>query len=89
MNIGRDQIRGALFNFFVVKKCPFLYLPDTAHSFQNNPCEDIENEQNELYKLRSDSVFDVIKKDCVIALYSPPNSLELFYLCKVKEFGIA
>ena len=48
--------------------------------------EDIENEQNKL-EMRSDSVFDVIKKDGVIALYSPPNSLELFYLCKVKEFG--
>ena len=51
--------------------------------------EDIENEQNELYEMRSDSVFDVIKKDGVIVLYSPPNSLELFYLCKVKGFGIA
>ena len=51
--------------------------------------EDIKNEQNELYEMRSDSVFDVIKKDGVIALYCPPNSLELFYLCKVKEFGIA
>ena len=51
--------------------------------------EDIENEQNELHEMRSDSVFDVIKKDGVIALYSSPNSLELFYLCKVKEFGIA
>ena len=39
--------------------------------------------------MRSDSVFDVIKKDGVIALYSRPKSLELFYLCKVKEFGVA
>ena len=51
--------------------------------------EDIENEQNELHEMRSDPVFDVIKKDGVIALYSSPNSLELFYLSKVKEFGIA
>ena len=51
--------------------------------------EDIENEQKELYEMRSDSVFDVIKKDGVIALYSSTNSLGLFYLCKVKEFGIA
>ena len=28
MNIGGGQIRGAFFNFFVVKKCPFLYLLD-------------------------------------------------------------
>ena len=33
MNIGGGQIRGAFFNFFVVKKCPFLYLPDAALSF--------------------------------------------------------
>ena len=38
MNIGESQIRGALFNFFVVKKCPFLHLPDAAPSFYNYPC---------------------------------------------------
>ena len=32
--------------------------------------EDIENEQNELYEMKSDFVFDVIQKDGVIALYS-------------------
>ena len=40
MNIGGGQIRGALFNCFVVKKWPFLYLPDAALIFQNNPCKD-------------------------------------------------
>ena len=33
INIVGGQIRGALFNFFVVKKCPFLYLSDAALSF--------------------------------------------------------
>ena len=33
MKIGGDQIKGALFNFFVVKKCPFLYLSDAALNF--------------------------------------------------------
>ena len=33
MNIGGGQIMGALFKFFVVKKCPFLCLPDAALSF--------------------------------------------------------
>ena len=33
MDIGGGQIRGALFNFFVLKKCPFLYLLDAALSF--------------------------------------------------------
>ena len=37
MNIWGGQIRGALFNLFVVKKCPFLYLPDAALSFYNKP----------------------------------------------------
>ena len=32
--------------------------------------EDIENEQNELYEMKSDFVFDVIQKDGVIAPYS-------------------
>ena len=30
--IGGGQIRGPLFNFFVVKKCTFLHLPDPALS---------------------------------------------------------
>ena len=37
MNIGGSQIKEALFNFFAVKKCPYLYLPDAAFSFYNNP----------------------------------------------------
>ena len=37
MIIGGGQIRGALFNFFVVKKYFFLYLPDAALSFKITP----------------------------------------------------
>ena len=33
MNIRERQIRGVLFNFLVAKKCPFLYIADTALSF--------------------------------------------------------
>ena len=33
MNLGGGQIRGAIFNFFVVKKCPFFYLPDAVLVF--------------------------------------------------------
>ena len=33
MIIEGGQIKGALFNFFVEKKCPFLYLLDAALSF--------------------------------------------------------
>ena len=38
MNTGGGQIRIILFNCFMVKKCPFLYLLDAALSFKNNPC---------------------------------------------------
>ena len=38
INIGGGQIRGTLFHFFVVKKCPFLHLMYAALSFYNNPC---------------------------------------------------
>ena len=33
MNTGGGQIRGSLFNIFVVEKCPFPYLLDAAFSF--------------------------------------------------------
>ena len=36
MNIGLGQITDALFNFFAMKKGPYLYLPDAALSFYNN-----------------------------------------------------
>ena len=41
------------------------------------------------YKLRSESVNSVLTKNTTIALYSSSNSLELFYLCKVIDFGLA
>ena len=41
MNIGGGQIRDPLYNF-VVKKCPFLHLPDAALSFYNNPWRPID-----------------------------------------------
>ena len=56
---------------------------------------DDENESDEdaidmdVAQLRSENVFDIISIGCTIALFSPPNSNELFYLCKVLEFGEA
>ena len=34
-------------------------------------------------------IIGVIQKSNVTALYSSPNSLELFFLCKVISFGVA
>ena len=50
--------------------------------------DDVEDDL-ERYEMRSSTVIEVIQKNSVIGLFSPPNSLELFYLCKVLEFGIA
>ena len=46
-------------------------------------------EADEKYELRSNNVLDIVCKDSVIALFSPPNAFELFYLCKVLDFAIA
>lgn len=37
MNIGVAKIRGSLKIFSKVKKCPFIYLTNTAFNFKNNP----------------------------------------------------
>ena len=36
-----------------------------------------------------ETVNDVLAKDTGIALYSSSNALELFFLCKVLDFGVA
>ena len=50
-------------------------------------CE--EDDDMEIYKMRANSVIVIIQKDNIIASFSPPKSLELFYLCKVIEVGVA
>ena len=47
------------------------------------------SEEMEMFELRSESVVQAVKPGNVAALFSPPNSLELFYLCKVIESGVA
>ena len=42
----------------------------------------------EAYELRAESVNSVLSRNTTIVLYSASNSLELFYLCKVLDFGI-
>ena len=53
-----------------------------------NDDDDAESDA-EAHKLRSESVNSVLTKNTTIALYSSSNSLELFYLCKVIDFGVA
>ena len=52
--------------------------------FGDEVCNDMEK-----FELRSESILQIIQQGSVIALYSPANSLELFYLCKVIECGVA
>ena len=75
MNIRGRQIKGALFNFFIVEKCPFLHFPDAAISFYNNPC--LSTVVNKSFPILSPSIlvslsFEGFKKFCfgVIAVYS-------------------
>ena len=61
----------------------------TESEFENNYDDDDAESDAESYKLRSESVNSVLTKNTTIALYSSSNSLELFYLCKVIDFGVA
>ena len=61
---------------------------DSSESEFENDVNDDESE-TEAYELRAESVNSVLNKNTIIALYSASSSLELFYLCKVLDFGIA
>ena len=47
------------------------------------------DEDCEAYEIRANNVIKIVENDTVIALYSPPNSVELFFLCKVLYSGVA
>ena len=40
-------------------------------------------------QLQPEIIFDLITPGSVVALYSPPNAGELFYLCKVNAVDVA
>ena len=62
----------------------------TAESeFENYYDNDDTESDAETYELRSESVNSVLTKNTTIALYTSSNSLELLYLCKVIDFGVA
>ena len=50
--------------------------------------DDVEADM-EKFELRSENVLQLVKNGSVIALFSPPNALEIFYLCQVIESGVA
>ena len=48
------------------------------------------DENEEMYEMRSECVMTMLQNDSIIALYSPATFyFELFYLCKVCDFGYA
>ena len=61
----------------------------TESEFENDYDGDDSESDVEAYEIRSESVSSVLTKNTTIALYSSSNSLELFYLCKVIDFGVA
>ena len=62
---------------------------NSSESEFENDLESGNESDTEAYELRAGSVNSVLSRDTTIALYSASNSLELFYLCKVVDFGIA
>ena len=61
----------------------------TESEFENDYDDDDAESDAEACELRSESVNSVLTKNTTIALYCSFNSLELFYLCKVIDFGVA
>ena len=51
--------------------------------------DDDDEVDQELYEMRAENVTSIVSKDTTIALYSSSNSLEIFYLCKMLDFGEA
>ena len=55
------------------------------NDFGEDDCEEDDLDDMEVYELHSNSVLDIVEKGDIIALFSPPQSIELFYLLKVTE----
>ena len=62
------------------------YSTDSDMEYEFGDVDD-ERELKEMYKLRSESVTEVVKAGNVVALFSPSFALELFYLCIVIKSG--
>ena len=65
------------------------YSTDSEAEYEFDEFEDLVDDETELYELRGDTVVEVVKPGNIIALFSPANALELFYLSKVIDSGIA
>ena len=72
-----------------VKICHGNVYESDGESDEECEYEDEDDGCTEQHELRADSVLDVVQVGSYIALFSPHNALELFYLCKVLEFGVA
>ena len=63
------------------------YSADSEVEYDYDESQDIVDDETELYEIQSDAVVQVVLPGNVIALFSPPSALELFYLCKVIRAG--
>ena len=53
--------------------------------YEYDESQDIVDDETDLYQLQGDAVVQVVQPGIVIALFFPPNALELFYLSKVID----
>ena len=66
--------------------------PDSESSESDDSDDDRfdhDLDEMEQYKLRANSVIEIVMQGNIIALYLPPTAFESFYLCKVLDTGIA
>ena len=61
----------------------------TESEFEKDYDDDDAESDAEAYELTSESVNSVLTKNTTILLCASSNSLELCYLCKVIDFGVA
>ena len=47
--------------------------------------KEVEESDVEQYEMRSASISEIVETGNIVALFAPPESFEMFYLCKVIE----
>ena len=59
---------------------------DSEDSDRDDEVEEIDVEQ---YEMRSASISEIVETGNIVALFAPPESFEMFYLCKVISIEVA
>ena len=66
-----------------------IFSDDDSSDDSDEVDEIVDVQEEEDYHIRGSNVMGCISKDSIIALFTPPSSFELFYLCHVYVYVIA